>query len=32
MRSVNEYFEQRLFEVPSIKAYLEELAATAGSD
>lgn len=31
LRSVNEYFERRLRAVPSIQAYLEELAATAGS-
>ena len=27
MASVNEYFERRLFEVPSIKAYVDGLVA-----
>ena len=29
LAAVNEYFERRLFEVPSIKAYVEGLVASA---
>ena len=31
LAAVNEYFERRLFEVPSIKAYIDGLVAAAAA-